>query len=264
MLDKEALLKGIAKIEDKLVVSRILDKAAKAEYAGCFTYTDFLDPYQKTLAARVLSRVKDINHVFYGGHPDAERNIVGFPPDFATDPLESSPEDLLQVVKISVASKQVLSHRDYLGSLMGLGIKREKIGDILVQESSCDVIVLYEVADYIRYNLMKIGSSKVSVEVCSIEDVTTADRTELIANATVASLRLDCILGSGLGLSRSKAAELISSERVSVNWETVASLTRQLKEGDTISVRGKGRLILKAVNHTTRKGRISVTISRFK
>ena len=170
MPDREMILKKATKLEDKLFLSRIFDKAVKAENESITIHTDFLDPYQRTLVDKALWTNKDVQYTYYGGYTGAERAITVFSPVFLS--IDTSDcESYLKTVYISLKGRESLNHRDYLGSLMGLGIKREKIGDILVYEDSADVIVLSEIADYIKYNLAKIGSSKVECEVRDTDDL---------------------------------------------------------------------------------------------
>lgn len=260
MIQKEEILKKVAKIEDKLLISKILDKAVKSEYVKEFMHSDFLDPYQRKIIGRALQDCEEINYTFYGGYEEAERMIVVFSPNFV--PLEHDFFDIVKIIHIDLKHRDSLTHRDYLGALMSLGIKREKIGDILVREESCDIIILTEISEYIRYNLDKIGNVKVDSEVKDADEINIPAARVKEIKATVASLRLDCIASAGFGISRSKIAELIKAERVHLNWEATDSLTKQVQEGDTLSIRGKGRVVLEKIVGNTKKGRIGLVIKK--
>lgn len=262
MVDRESILKKVQKIDDKLIVSKILDKAAKAQKSSSPAYSDFLDPYQRSIVERALGDVVDLKYEFNGGYIGAERVIIIFRPNFISPRSESDIVYPFKVVNITLHGRGALTHRDYLGSLMGLGIKREKIGDILVEEESCTVIVLSEIADFIKYNLSKVSNIKADADIISIDQLVAPEPKVKEVNTTVASLRLDSIAGAGFGMSRSKAAEFIKGEKVSLNWEIADSLTKQVKEGDVISIRGKGRVVVDSIGGTTRKGRISVLLKR--
>lgn len=263
MLNKELILKKISKIDDKLFISKILDKALKSMNIVSVVHSDFLDPYQKALVEKAFSGCEDIDCTFDGGYAGAERTIIFFHPAFISFNDDIDRDSFFKVLRITLNSRDSLSHRDYLGSLMGLGIKREKIGDILVYEEACDVVVLAEIADYIRYNLTKIGSTKVGVEVKSTGELQVPEPKVREINTTVASLRLDCISSAGFGMSRNKAAEFIKAEKLNLNWEMTNSPTKQVKEGDTITIRGKGRVVIEKIGGTTKKGRISITLKKF-
>jgi len=160
-------------------------------------------------------------------------------------------------------SRGSVSHRDYLGSLIGLGIKREKIGDILIKDEHCLVIVENDVADYIKYNLEKVGNIKVELDYVGLDSLQAREQKVKEIRTTVASLRLDSVASAGFGMSRSKVQEYIRAEKVNLNWETTTSLKKSVKEGDLISIRGKGRVLVQEIGGTTKKDRISVYLKKF-
>lgn len=259
-MDKNELLKMVSKLEDRVLVSRLLDKVEQCRYSS-FVYSDFLSPYEASVAKKVLDRVKDVFYKLTGGYEGAERAITVISSDFIEEDIPySTPISLLRITPV-IDNK--LSHRDYLGSLIGLGIKREKIGDILVNETFADVFVIDKIAEYILYNLDKIGNVKVQCELCDIYQFTPPQKKERSINTTVASLRADAVASSGFGLSRTKVMEYFKAQRVNVNWEVVQSPSKMLDEGDVISIRGMGRIVLEKVLGNTRKDRISIVIKRF-
>jgi RNA-binding protein YlmH len=265
IFDKEQVLKKVAKIEDKLLVAKMLDKAARAEKLKKVVFSDFLDPYQKNIIEKALSFDNEINFSFYGGFDGAERVIVIFRPGFMSDEFEDEgleEESPFKLIYILLQSRENLTHRDFLGAIMGLGIKREKIGDILVSEDFCEIIVMSEIADYIKYNLEKVGNVKTSIEIKEADDLEKIEPKVKEIKSTVASLRLDSVSSLGFGISRSKITDYIKSEKVALNWEITDSLTKQVREGDTISIRGKGRVILEKVGGITKKGRISIELKK--
>ncbi|WP_024834721.1 RNA-binding protein [Ruminiclostridium josui] len=259
-MDKNELLKMVSKLEDRVLVSRLLDKVEQCHYSS-FAYTDFLSPYEASVAKKVLDRVKDVFYKLAGGYEGAERTIVVISSDFIEEDIPyNTPISLLRITPV-IENK--LSHRDYLGSLLGLGIKREKIGDILVSEKFADVFVVDKIAEYILYNLDKIGNVKVQCQECDIYQFTPPHKKERSISTTVASLRVDSVASSGFGLSRTKIMDYFKAQRVNVNWELVQSPSKMLAEGDVISIRGMGRIVLEKVLGNTRKDRISIVIKRF-
>jgi len=263
MLNKKNILDKFNNIDDKMLIARVLDKAVNAEKSRTVTWTDFLDPYQIRLVERALSGTNDIEYRFEGGYKGAERKIAIFEPDHLSNLSEKGSENPLSLINIKLKRENNITHRDYLGSLMGLGIKREKIGDIIVEGSSCDVIVLKDIADYILYNLNKVSNTGVLVSKGNIDDLKVPEPKTKEIKCTVPSLRLDCIISNGFGISRSQVAPLFKSGRVYVNWEPEEKLSAQVKEGDTISVKGKGRVVLEEIGNKTRKDRISIVLKRF-
>jgi len=260
-MDKNELLKMVSKLEDRVLVSRLLDKVEQCRYSS-FAYSDFLSPYEATIAKRILDKVTDTFYTFIGGYEGAERVIAAISRDFIDEDnvFHNAP---LSFLRITPATEKPLSHRDYLGSLLGLGIKREKIGDILVCESYADVFLIDKLAEYILYNLEKIGNTKIECELLDVYEYTAPQKKEKIITTTVASLRADSVASSGFSISRTKVMDYFRAQRVNVNWELVQNPSKQLSEGDVISIRGKGRIVLEKVAGTTKKDRINIVIKRF-
>jgi len=262
MNNRELILKSVNRNEDKLFVAKMLDKAYKAEKTGSITYSDFIDPYQKMLVNKVLLNNINTKHLLYGGYDGAERVIVIFCPDFIECNDFSNFNKLFKLIEATANGGNLPTHRDYLGALTGLGIKREKIGDILVDGNKSNIIVLRDIADFIELNLTKVGNTSVNVEVKDVDELETSEPKTKEIKATVASLRVDCIVSAGFGMSRAKIIEYIKAERLNLNWEQVSSPSKQIKEGDVISVRGRGRIIVESITGLTKKGRIGVLIKR--
>ena len=262
MLDRDSILRKLDKIDDKLFTARVLDRVLRAEKTKDAVFTDFLDPYQLKLVEKALTGVNDINYTINGGCSGAERVIAIFGPNFMSDEELQSVQPF-SVISIKPVSRENLTHRDYLGALMGLGIKREKIGDIIARADSCDVIVIEEIADYIKYNLWKVGNARVDVEIKDLSQVRTHQPKVKEINATVASLRLDVVASPGFGMSRSKMTEFIKAGKVSLNWEATDNATKQVKAGDNISMRGRGRVVVESIGGTTKKGRISIALKKY-
>ncbi len=259
-MDKNELLKMVLKLEDRVLVSRLLDKVEQCRYSS-FAYSDFLSPYEAAIAKKVLDRVKDIFYKFIGGYEGAERAITVISSDFIEEGIPyGTPMSLLRLTPVT---DNKLSHRDYLGSILGLGIKREKIGDILVNETYADVFVIDKIAEYISYNLAKIGNVKIQCQILDIYQFTPPQKKERSINTTVASLRADSVASSGFGLSRTKVIDYFKAQKVNVNWELVQNPSKMLSEGDVISIRGMGRIVLEKILGNTKKDRISIIIKRY-
>lgn len=260
-MDKNDLMKMVSKIEDKVLVSRLLDKVEQCRYSS-FVYSDFLSPYEAAIARKVLDRVNEVFYALAGGYDGAERVIVAISSDFIYEDevLSDAP---ISFLRITPTAEKPLSHRDYLGSLLGLGIKREKIGDILVCETHADVFLIDKIAEYIQSNLDRIGNVKVECELLDVYTYTAPEKKEKLINTTVASLRADSVAASGFGVSRTKVLDYFRAQRVNVNWELVQNPSKQLDQGDVISIRGKGRIVLEKVGGTTKKDRINIVIKRF-
>ena len=147
---------------------------------------------------------------------------------------------------------------DYLGSLLGLGIKREKTGDIIVRDDGADIVICEELAEFISLNYDKAGRTSLSVEILPIGDLKVAEKSFSEREDTVASLRLDNIISSAFGISRSKAAEAIKKGIVFVNNTECLKIDKDVFEGDKLVLRGRGKAYLTEIGGTSRKGRVYV------
>ncbi len=247
--------------DERLAVKKALDALSIAERQYTVRTVGFLDPHEAAIIEReIFGKVPpDILYEFNGGYGEAERRMFICYPEYS----EVEYSDLISVIKITGRDISELKHRDFLGSLMGLGIKRENIGDIVPLNDMCYIFLRPAMRDYVIENLTKIGRCGVRAAAQNLSEVVVPPKPVKPISATVSSLRLDCVLSSALNVSRSKAAELIRSERVRVNFEPVSSSSLNIKCGDLISVRNYGRYKLSEIRGMTRKGRQSVIIDKY-
>ena len=150
-----------------------------------------------------------------------------------------------------------ISHRDYLGALLNLGIKREKIGDIIIHDNFCQVVVSEDICDFIIINLEKVSKNKVKVKEITVKDIIESEQNFKEISFTVSSLRLDSVIGGVYNLSRSESLKLIKGEKVHVDYEKIISPSKEIKTNSLISVRGHGRAIIE-IGDMTKKGRIKI------
>ncbi len=176
---------------------------------------------------------------------------------------EDCPLAVLRVQTKGGGMGRKLTHRDYLGSLLGLGIKREKVGDILVHENGADIIVLKELCEYIAVNYEKAGRANLSVEIAEITDIDMGNITVEEKRDTVASLRLDSLVSSAFGISRGKAQEAIKMGIVFVNSAAAVKADMQLEEGDKLVLRGRGKAVLREIAGRSKKDRIYVVFDKY-
>ena len=250
--------------EEELLIGRLLDLARRAE-KGYAVYSRFLNPHERAIAERTL-RAAGINFRLEGGYREAERAILAFLPEY----LQEAQEDpQLPVCLLSLQIKgsdfgKKLTHRDYLGSLMALRIEREMIGDILVQETGAYLFLLKQAAQVVLQELKKIGSHGVEIKelLLTQAEVVEAEKEEL--RVFVASMRLDTIVAEGFGLSRSQAAAQIESGLVSLRHCECMRPSAEVGEGDVISLKGSGRVTVGKVGGTSRKGRLCLSLYRWK
>ena len=166
-------------------------------------------------------------------------------------------------LRASYRPEYQLSHRDFLGSLMGIGIVREKVGDLLVGPQNCDLVVADSVAEFLLREWTQAGRAPLKLSAIGAENLTVPEvRCEEVRD-TVQSLRLDAVAATGFKLSRGKAADLIESGHVELNWRECVKPDRLVAEGDTVSARGFGKFKLEQVSGTTRKGRTGIVLKRY-
>ncbi len=231
------------------------------EVEGNRTYsTAFLDPRQLELAEAVLRKRKALSYIVYGGYPEAERNVIHVFPAQHQGPLPP----VTAVMVEWPGDRETFGHRDLLGAVLGLGLKRDQVGDIImIEEGRAVVMVMQSKADYICSNLSQVGRVPVNCTVTEAAQLDLAGKNGKEVKGTVASLRVDSLLSLGFGLSRSKVVRLIKGGLVVVNWRPITSPSLQVEEGDQISLRGRGRLLLDTVEGETRKGRIRLKLKKY-
>lgn len=267
-MDKQLILNKYSKPEDKLLISKMLDKIELSKSKNKIENTDFLDMYQKHLLEKILKQEEVGNYIISGGTEDTERNIIIFYPDKLKEVVSLNYKKILPITCIRINLPKEMngkySHRDYLGGLMKLGIKREKIGDIFVSRDGADILILDEISKFLLNNISSLTRfSKSKIEKISIEDIRKKEINKEELKIIVSSMRLDCIVSELLKTSRGKAEEIIKEQRVFVNFENVYKLTKQIKENDLITIRGKGRFEIVKIEGTTRNDRIKLIVNKF-
>lgn len=265
-MNKSEILTKYTKPEDKLLVSKLIDKVEQANKTNKITYTDFLNLYEKNLSLKVLQK-ENIDYIFHGGYGEAEREIcVIYPEKFSKKIAIENVKNEIKIIRILLPTmlKGKYIHKDYLGGLMKLGIKREKIGDILVYEEGADILAKAEIIHYLETEikcLTRFSKSKITVE--NIDNIKVIEKNLKELEVIVSSLRLDCVVAELSCTSRSKANEIIKEQRVFINYETEENNSRTLKEGDILTIRGKGKFIIDAITGYTKKNRIILRVLQY-
>lgn len=249
------------------LTERLNDLTGQAEDRGFVTHTTFLTPAEKSEAEIWLKKTK-VPHFFSGGIPDAERQICFFLPEYLKDAGENADgilSDTLTALRLETpARSETPNHRDYLGSLLSLGIRRELLGDILIGEHTAFVPVMANIADFITSSLERIGGQPVKVTAVPLSDMSAKAREFETVRMTVASLRLDKIAAGGFGVSRTEMADMIRSGLVRVNWREEKRPDTDVAIGAVISLSGYGRIRLVSEEGLSRKERHILLIERFK
>ena len=200
---------------------------------------------------------------FFGGYDEAERKMLVFLPEYLEEENLYEEDSPLVCLRASFFEADALSHRDFLGALMGAGIARETVGDICVGKGYCDFFVTAEIAPYIEQNFFSAGRTKLRLSKIPLQDAHIPEPEIKEIKDTVASLRLDSVISSGFRIGRSLAAQYISAGKAAIDGLPCEKPDKPVSEGMRISVRGLGKIKLASVNGKTKKDRISVVIHRY-
>ncbi len=224
--------------------------------------TDFLDPRQLQILSMLANSEPDVAIRLEGGSSQAERRRAIIAPDYR----DLGDEDMkLAVLSITPADSKFteLGHGDYMGSVLGLGIKRAKIGDIHPREDGCHIVVAAEIADFLNLELRQVHRVSVFTEVLPIAALSASESELAEMELTVASPRLDGIVSDVYRMSRAKILAPIKAGRCRVNWKVEEDPSKTLRDGDTVSLQGFGRFRVLEIGDLTKKGRYRVRIGKF-
>lgn len=196
-MDKQEIINKYSKPEERLLVAKILDKIELCKTKNKIVNTDFLDMYEKSIAQKIITGL-NINAVFYGGFDGAERTIlIAYPEKITREIIEGVYGKLMKAVRIVLPQDLYgrYVHKNYLGAVMKLGIKREKVGDIRVSKEGADVIVATDMAEYIKDKLAELTRfSKAELQVVDIEKIRNAEQQVQELSIIIPSMRLDCVV----------------------------------------------------------------------
>lgn len=255
-MDKLKLTSHIKDIDLKNKMFRIIDKANGCLKNYDVRFSDFLNPFEVESVKAILNSSYDLKYTVDGGYDESERKMVFIYPFYMG---YEDIRETLRFIQIEGNFKfKSISHKDYLGSLLSLGIKREKIGDIIIHENFCQVVVTFDICDFILMNLEKVARNNVKLKEISRKEVVYNPPNYKEINFTVSSNRIDCIISGLYNISRQESAKLISNEKVQVNYEKITSCSKEVKSESLISVRGKGRSQINSIGDLTKKGKIKV------
>lgn len=252
--------------DNKLLMARIDDCISSCDENYVITNTNFLDIYQQSDVIEYLKKKKDVRYDFYGGFEECERKTVLFLPDYAENAdyvrenTDLSPIVALEIKKDNFSS---LSHRDYLGAVMGLGIKREAVGDIFVTEHGCTMAVIRSVAPYIKENLSSVGRGSVTVEISGNFSDAENNSSFETKRCYVSSMRLDGVVSAAFSLSRNSAAELIRRGDVLMNGVVMSKPDVKVPFGAKLVIHGSGKVIIDEDVGVTKKGRQAFIIKKY-
>lgn len=252
---------------DRLLISKLIDKIRFCETKNKIQTTDFIDEREQKLLDNFMKSQKIYNYFLTGGFEEAERKILVIYPEKLTDIIQNiNLNEYINSIRIILPSEMngEYTHKNYLGGLMKLGIAREKIGDILVDEEGADILIMPEMLKFLITNIPSLTRfSKSKIEQIQLENLRKIKIKTQNIKITVASMRLDNIVSELAKCSRGKANEILVQERVLVNHEIIQKSSKEVKENDIVTIRGKGRFIIKSIVGNSRKGRTFIEVEKF-
>lgn len=258
MLPREDLLKGAT---DREAIAKVLDKAEQALRTWEVVVTDFCPPPLIAEVQNRFSQLTELQLLPWGGYPQAERQRLAI----ARVEIPLTPEQV-PLTALDIAGNFLFdpaSHRDFLGALLGTGLVREKIGDIiLLGERGAQAIAVPEVAEFISLQLTQVRTVPVKAKEIPLDDLKIRPPKTKEMTTVEASLRLDAIASAGFGLSRGKMVDAVNQGNVMVNWKPVTQASYAIKAGDLITFRGKGRLEIGEIA-VTKKERYRIQLTRY-
>lgn len=241
---------------DRLFLSKLDDGIYLCEKRHKPYFFSFMSEREQVIAERHLSSRGFHNFSFYGGYDNAERKVLGL---FYEDETDFP----ICALSFSFRKSDKLTHRDFLGALMSLGMERETVGDILVEDGRCVTFVKEEIKDYISSQLFKVGNAGVKISNADPGDLPRGRGFDT-KDYTVSSLRLDAVVAAVSGLSREKTKQLVLSGSVAHNHLVCQNISQSVCEGDTVTVRGKGKYVINGVLGETKKHRIRISIIHYR
>ena len=260
-MDRSNIEKIANNPDDRVLLAKLWDKINAGIRRNIPANTSFLSPRELELAKYLFGNEPGL-HAF-GGYEDAERKMLVYLPDYLDEDSLYEEDSPLVCLRATYFEKDDLSHRDFLGSLMGAGIARETVGDICVGKGCCDFFVTAEIAPYILQNFISAGRTKLHLDQIPLREAQIPEPEVKEIKDTLASLRLDSVISSGFRIGRSLASQYVSAGKAAIDGLPCEKPDKTVAEGMKISVRGLGKIKLVSVNGRTKKDRISVTIHRY-
>lgn len=247
--------------EDKLLLAKLWDKISAGIRRDIPAHTCFLSPREQEMARYLFGEQSGL--VRFGGYGDAERKMICYLPDYLdVDNLYDAGSPVV-CLHAEYYEGDTLSHRDFLGALMGAGIARDTVGDICTGKGCCDFFVSAEIAPYILQNFSSAGRTRLHLTQVPLNQAAVQEPEVKELRDTLASLRLDSVISAGFRIGRSQAAQFISAGKAAIDGLPCEKPDKAVTEGAKISVRGLGKIKLQTVGGQTKKGRISVIIHRY-
>lgn len=247
--------------DEKFFENRILELAERSYNKGIYTYSDFLNLHEQNIFHTMISKLPPIDYSLVGGNIYAERKMIEFKPsEIYYDSIP--PIAVLRVEPLNNKFSDTLTHRDFLGAILNLGIDRSKTGDIIINDNVAYIYVLDSMTNFLMEHLMRVKHTTVKCSIHQSENFSMVPEFKEIVS-TVNNIRLDAVISAAFGISRNKCIMYISEGKVFVNGKLITSNGYGLKEKDIVSVRGLGRCIFEEHLGVTKKGRNLIKLLKY-
>lgn len=246
------------RLEEHTFIDQVLGWCLQVQERYSSFVSNFLTPRQQMIVQQLVSRYEDLSVDFFGGHLQAERQkAIIYPDYFVPDQMDYH----IVVMAVDYPQKfNQLAHPQILGTLLSLGIERERLGDIITDGTHWQFFMDEPLSDYVAQQIDKIGGMGVTLRTISFDKIITPEFNWLEETIIVTSLRLDVLISSVYNLSRQQAKVLIDRGDVKLNFMTIDRINEEVDINDMISVRRKGRFKIQSLDGVTRKDNLRVTI----
>lgn len=254
-MDRSKQISAMSENDDeKMLLIRVCEKLERGMEREIPVATSFLSQREQALVQKLMPQCH-----FFGGTENTERNVAYWLPEYLTEE-DFFADGPISCIRASFFEKNALSHRDMLGALMGAGIRRDAVGDIVIRENCCEIFVMRELCRYLMDNLTSAGRHHLSLEEIDPASVEKPPQKMKEARITVSTMRFDSVLAAALHLSRSSAVDAIRAGNAAINALTCLKPDKAVCEGDELSLRGHGKLKILELHGQTRKDRSALTI----
>ena len=246
--------------DEKLIIAKAGDLFSLCDRYGSAVFSGCLDGAEQAVIQDNVAFPYGYNVMFWGGFGDAEKKIMGVFPEWMEPEVSAFP---LRCFKIEGGFSRKLTHRDYMGTILSLGVVPARLGDIVVSDGFAYVFLHEDIASYVKDNLHKIGNQGVTVTELKDFGNINIERRYKTVGTVCASERLDAIVGAAENISRSQSAALIAAGKVKLNHREMTKTSETVHEGDLLSIRGSGRFLVHSFDGETRKNRIHITLKQY-
>lgn len=260
-MDRKTIDKIAKTPEDRLLLAKVWDKINAGLRKGIPANSCFLSPRELEMTRLLFGEPEGLHR--FGGYADAERQMLIYLPEYLEEESLYDADSPVACLRAVYYEGDSLTHRDFLGALMGAGVARETVGDICVGKGSCDFFVTREITPWLLQNFYSAGRTKFRLSEIALAEASIPEPETKEIRDTLASCRLDAVISSGFRIGRSLASDYVNAGKAAINGLPCTKSDKTVSEGDRISVRGLGKLRLTQVNGQTKKGRISVLIHRY-